>query len=94
MAVYARVLQAASVDRTVVMATATVTGGHSHLGSRAVAKMALGFDPPYPPWGMVPFVCRRLKQVSASSGLLPSVHATVAILTWSFSVGRWSLGEA
>ena len=56
----------------------------------AVAKMALMFDPPYPPWGMMPFVCRRLEQVSASSGLLPSVHATAAISTWSFSVGLWS----
>ena len=60
LAVYDRVQQAASVDRTIAMATATVTGGHSHLGSRAVAKMTLGFDPPYPPWGMVPFVRRRL----------------------------------
>ena len=61
------------------------------MGSRAVAKTTLGFDPPYPPWGMVPFVRRGLKQVSASSGLLPSVHATAAISTWGFSIGLWSL---
>ena len=63
----------------------------------AVANMALILTLPTLPGAWCPLsilgpvgICRRLEQVSASSGLLPSVHATAAISTWSFSVGHWS----